>query len=261
LEKIDPTALAAVALAKCQQSVHPQALEPGRYMTILEPQATADLFAPLFTDEGTRPMQRKAAEGGLGPFASRERGRSKLGQLVLDRRLMVQSDPMDPDGGFIPFTRDDGTPFQSVTWIDQGVLKELAYDRNYALSTLNLDRDVPLPTSFRLAAAPGVPTTTVEAMIAKTERGILVTRFTQVVLSDAMSMQCTGFTRDGLWLIEHGKLARAIKNFRFTASAMFVFNTLVDIGVSQRVFAPEQAWVAPAIRVPDFNFTSLVDAV
>jgi predicted Zn-dependent protease len=88
-----------------------------------------------------------------------------------------------------------------------------------------------------------------------------VTRFNNVNVIDGKSMLCSGYSRDGIWLIENGKISRPVKNFRFTESPLFVLNKTEDIGVPQRVFRSGMAYVAPAVRVTDFSFTSLADAV
>jgi len=261
--KIDPMALADRALSKARTSANPQAVEPGRYTTILEPQATADLFSMLVGsgqfERGS--MGRVDAESGFTAFSGKQMGWTKISEQVLDPRLTMSADPMDPDGGFLPYERYSGTPIRPVSWIDRGILRELAYDQSYALSALGADRALPDSGSFRLAAAPGVPTLGVDDMIAKTERGVLVTRLSGVTQLDLKTVLCTGYTRDGLWLIERGKISRAIKNFRFTESPLFVLNRLLDVGPSVRVYKPGRAWVAPAVRVDDFSFTALADAV
>jgi predicted Zn-dependent protease len=261
--KIDPAALAQRALAKAQASANPQAVEPGRYTTILEPQATADLFSILVGrgqfDRGS--LGRSDAEMGITAFAGAQLGWTKISERVLDPRLVMSADPMDPDGGFIPYDRYSGMPYRPVAWIDRGILRELAYDQQYALSALGSDQALLDPGSFRLTAAPGVPTVSLDDMIANTSRGILVTRLSGVTQLDLKTVLCTGYTRDGLWLIEHGKISKAIKNFRFTESPLFILNRLLDVGPSVRVYQPGRAWVAPAIRVDDFSFTALADAV
>jgi predicted Zn-dependent protease len=72
---------------------------------------------------------------------------------------------------------------------------------------------------------------------------------------------CTGYTRDGLWLIENGKVTKPVKNFHFTESPLFVLNQVEQIGTSERVFAPGRSVAVPSIKVRDFNFTRLSDAV
>jgi predicted Zn-dependent protease len=167
---------------------------------------------------------------------------------------------MDPDGGFVPFD-SWGEPYRAVTWIDRGVLRQLAYGLGYALSRLNHDVPLPNPVSYRLGAAPGVATVTVDEMIANTMRGVLVTRLSNVNEVDGKAVLCEGFTRDGLWLIEHGNITKAIKNFRFLESPVIAFNKVVSIGASERVFQPGYACLAPALCVNDFNFVGLADAV
>jgi predicted Zn-dependent protease len=98
-------------------------------------------------------------------------------------------------------------------------------------------------------------------MIQTTKRGLLVTRFSGVQQLDARSVLCAGYTRDGLWLIENGKISKAVKNFRFTESPLFVFNQVEQLGVPQRIFHPEAPIVVPPAKVRDFSFTSLADAV
>jgi predicted Zn-dependent protease len=74
-------------------------------------------------------------------------------------------------------------------------------------------------------------------------------------------MLLNGNTRDGLWLIEHGKISKAIKNFRITESPLFMLNNLEQLGVPQRVFRPTAPAVCPPVKVRDFNFSGVMDAV
>jgi predicted Zn-dependent protease len=250
-ERIDAAKLSAIALDKCQRSQNPVRVEPGRYTAILEPQAVCDLFAPILD----RAMDRVMAEMGMGPFAAGN-GNSKIGQQLLDDRITVSADPMDPDCGFVPFDWN-GEPYQKVNWFENGILKELAYGRRYGLTQLGKDAALPNSRAFRISGGK----TTVEEMIASTERGILVTRFNAISIIDFNSMLLGGNTRDGLWLVERGKITKAIKNFRITESPLFVFNNIVQLGIPQRVFRPGAPAVVPALKVNDFSFTGMMDAV
>ncbi len=98
-------------------------------------------------------------------------------------------------------------------------------------------------------------------MIETTKRGILVTRFSNLGLQYPPTLLMTGYTRDGLWLVENGKISKPIKNFRFTDSPLFMLNNVEQIGTPQRVFHPETPIVVPPMKVKDFNFSSLADAV
>jgi len=256
ITRIDMPSLAMRAFEKCKASMNPFALEPGRYTAILEPQAVADLFSLLVFNA----LDRFQAEIPSGPFGGPRQGTSKIGQAVLDSRITLSADPMDPVGGFLSFRPSDGIPYPPVAWIDQGTLRELSYERWFGLSRLGRDKALLNSNSWRLSGG----TTTLDEMIATTKRGVLVTRFNNINLSDFKSFTCTGYTRDGVWLIENGKITRPIKNFRFTESPLFVFNKLEQLGVPQRVYSGEwgdYAWVAPPAKVQDFNFTQLADAV
>ena len=73
----------------------------------------------------------------------------------------------------------------------------------------------------------------------------------------------TGLTRDGTFLIENGKVTTTVKNLRFSESPLFMLNNLEMLGRADRVIGTEAGGnvVFPALKVKDFNFTSLSDAV
>jgi predicted Zn-dependent protease len=147
--------------------------------------------------------------------------------------------------------------YRRETWVESGELKQLPYDRRYAIETLGSPHGRPTPGAFRMSGG----TTTVDDMIATTKRGLLVTRLFDVRVMDRASLLCTGYTRDGLWLIENGKVSKSVFNFRFTESPAFVLNNIEQLGVPQRIFSPGAPIVVPAMKVRDFSFTSLSDAV
>jgi predicted Zn-dependent protease len=278
--RIDAEHLAAVALEKCLRSRNPVAVEPGRYTTILEPQATFELVKQLFRNDSMAPYMWLGAEladkppltplpfheararaytisQGRGPVVIHE---TKIGQQVLDPRISLRFDPLDPDLGMVPFA-PDGNPWQPITWVKDGVLTDLCYNAGENVEWRNNLNPLgqPNPEGFRMDGG----TTPIEEMIATTKRGILVSRFWGVKLIDVPSALCQGFTRDGLWLIENGKIAKAIKNLKFTESPLFALNQVDQIGVAVPVFSPYPAApaLAPPIKVRDFSFTALEDAI
>ncbi|HWZ60367.1 MAG TPA: metallopeptidase TldD-related protein [Gemmatimonadaceae bacterium] len=259
---IDAPALGARALEKCLASQNPVVLEPGRYTLILEPQAVADLFEIVVGN-----LDRESAEQGQGPWALTQDEvldlwRTKLGLKVVDSRITVTHDPGDPQLGIIP------TPWmEPVTWIDRGVLTSLAYARDYALAKLNQNTPHRGMIGYRMSGGE----TSIDEMISTTTRGLLVTRLSDVMVLDGASLLGTGLTRDGLWLIEHGKISKAVKNLRFTESPLFALNNIEQLGASVPVFrpvkdpyetgAPLTPAIVPSIKVRDFSFTSTVDAI
>jgi predicted Zn-dependent protease len=100
-------------------------------------------------------------------------------------------------------------------------------------------------------------------MIKSTTRGILVTRLWYLREVDPRTILYTGLTRDGTFLIENGKISKAVKNFRFNESPLFMLSNLEALSPAVRIAGTESggAIVMPAIKAKDFNFTSLSDAV
>lgn len=266
--KIDPVAIAETATHKCLASRNPVAIEPGRYTTILEPQAVFSfvsiLLASLMRDpyEGTlRIVQQPGGyftEGhGQSTFngVPVSFGTSLLGKQVMDRRLTLRQDPMDPQLGTDPF-RAPQDPFRAITWVDRGVLTHLATDSWYAQTYHGESAGFPSSGAARLESSE--PPASIESMIAGTERGVLVTRFGPL---EAVGGLFSAYTRDGIWLVKEGKISMAIKNFRAQESPLFVLNQVDQIGAPMPVFNPPVPALIPALKVRDFNFVGSSDAV
>lgn len=258
--KIDGATLSAIAVDKCLRSRNPVRLEPGRYTTILEPQAVCDLTAVMFTNETLDRATAEMLKAPRWPLDSpygRGDGSSKLGERMIDERITVTTDPMDPLLGHVPFDRY-GRPYTAATWFKNGVLENLTLERIYALDHLGQDiGGLYTMGAFRMSGG----TTSFDDMIATTARGIVVTRFWNVEVIDFPTLLSTGYTRDGVWLIERGKISKPVTNFRFTESPLFALNQVEQLGIPQRVFHPEAPVVVPPLKVRDFSFTSLSDAV
>jgi predicted Zn-dependent protease len=253
--KIDPGALGRRAADKARRSTNAVAIEPGRYTVILEPTAAANIVQLI-----AGALNARNADEGRS-FFSKQGGGNKIGMKVVDERVTITSDPFDPETPGSPFS-GDGTPNKARTWIENGVVKNLAYDRYWA------QRQGVEPTGggFGLGLKMKGGTATIEEMIASTERGILCTRFWYIRPVDARTILFTGLTRDGTFLIENGKVTHPIKNMRWNESPIFVLNNLETLGRPERVSSSESgnagnAVVMPPIKARDFNFTSLSDAV
>ncbi len=248
--QLDFPAVSARAIDKARLSRSPVAIEPGRYTVILEPQAVGDLVQLLAFYADAR-----SSDEGRSPF-TRQGGGNKIGETIVDKRINLFSDPRDSQLLAQPFD-GDGLPIGRQTWIENGVLKQLYYSRFWAKKQGKTPTGA--PSSIKMAGGP----TSVDDMIRTTERGILVTRLWYLREVDPRTILYTGLTRDGTFLIEKGKISKAIRNLRFNESPLFMLNNLDALGPAQRVAGTEAggAVVMPAIRVRDFNFTSLSDAV
>jgi predicted Zn-dependent protease len=234
-------------------SQNPSAIEPGRYTVILEPTAVGNLVQLIMNALNAR----NADEG--RSFFSKPGGGNKIGEKVVDERVTILSDPNDPEAYANTFT-GEGLPTSRTVWIENGVVKNLAYDRYWAQQ-----KGVePRPTFGSLRVSGG--DSSIEEMIADTERGLLVTRFWYIRSVDPRTILYTGLTRDGTFLIENGRITRPVQNLRFNESPIFMLNNLVAMGTPVRVSASESgsagmAVVVPPIKTRDFNFTSLSEAV
>jgi predicted Zn-dependent protease len=248
--RVDIAALSQRAIEKAKLSRSPVAIEPGRYTVILEPQAVGDLVQ-LFGGYA----DARSADEGRSPF-SKQGGGNKLGEKIVDERVSLYSDPFDPRILAQPFD-GQGFPLGKQVFVENGVLKQLFYSRFWAQKQGKTPTGA--PTSFIMSGGDA----SVEDMIKSTPRGVLVTRLWYLREVDPRTILYTGLTRDGTFLIENGKITKALKNFRFNESPLFMLNNLETLGRPVRLAGTEAggAVVVPAIKVRDFNFTSLSDAV
>jgi predicted Zn-dependent protease len=247
---IDFQSVADRAIDKARRSRNPVGIEPGRYTVIFEPEATANLVSLL-----GGAFQARSADEGRSAF-SKAGGGTRLGEKIVDERVTLLTDPADPLILGSPFD-GEGMPTGKQTWVQNGVLNSLAYNRFWA----NKQGKTATGGAQSLRMAGGKDT--IESMIASTTRGVLVTRLWYLRPLDARTLMYTGLTRDGTFLIENGKIARSIKNFRFNDSPLFMLNNLEGVGAAVRTAGGEggPGVAMPPIKVRDFNFSSSSDAV
>lgn len=248
--QVDFAKVSLRAIEKARLSRSPVAVEPGRYTVIMEPQAVGDLCQLIGFYANAR-----ATDEGRSPFV-KQGGGTKIGEKIMDERISIYADPTDPMVRAQPFD-NDGLPLGRQEFIRNGVLKTLYYSRFWAKKKGVSPTGA--PTSFLMSGGDS----SVEDMIKSTPRGILVTRLWYLREVDPRTILYTGLTRDGTFLIENGKISRAVKNFRFNDSPLFMLNNLEALGRPQRLAGTEAggAVIVPAIKVRDFNFTSLSDAI
>ena len=260
---LDAGALGERALEKCLASQNPVALEPGRYTVILEPQAVADMMELLAPEFNSREFPERGLPGPwrLGPDDAMGIWRTKLGLKVADERITISHDTADPLLGIVASqTEQPG----EVKYIDRGVLTAIGHMQATDIALLSGHHHLRGLTGYRMSGGE----TSVEEMIRTTRRGLLVTRLSNLRKLDGVSLLSTGLTRDGLWLIENGKISKAVKNFRFTESPLFMLNSIEQLGVPRPVFRPTRREggrltpaIVPPLKVRDFSFTSTIDAI
>jgi predicted Zn-dependent protease len=255
LAAIDAKGLARTAADKGVASARPREIDPGDYTVVLEPAAVAALLQ-AFQFGG---LSRRAADEGQSVFA-KQGGGNRIGEAIFPESVTLVSDPFDPrlpatpwsGGGFFGGAAGAaGIPSRKVAWIEKGVLKTLFTDRYWARAT----RSEPTPFPSSLALAGG--SATIDDLIASTERGLLVTRFWYIRAVNPQTAQLTGLTRDGLFLIEKGKIAAPVVNLRFNESPVVMLQNLEAMSAA----VPAGRMLVPAIKSRAFTFTSKSDAV
>jgi predicted Zn-dependent protease len=244
VSKLDTLALTKIASSKASMSAAAKAIEPGKYTVILEPLAASDMISTMFNGFDAR----NADEG--RSYMSKKGGGTRLGEKLFDEKVTMYSDPLNPDLPFSTFS-GDGRPQQKTVWVENGVVKKLAYSRYWAQQK-GVET---LPAANRIIMQGG--NSSIDDMIKSTEKGILVTRFWYIRFVDPQTLLLTGLTRDGTFYIENGKVKFPIKNFRFNESPVIMLNNLEELGKAERV----GNLIVPPMKIRDFTFTSLSDAV
>jgi len=238
--KMDPVFIYEVAKEKAIKGQNPKALEPGLYDVILEPLAVRDLLGFMLFE-----MDARSADEGRSFFAG------KVKSKVFDERINLLTDPYSEVNPSMPFD-DNGVPIEKIYWVRNGVVENLYYDRYWALK--NNRKPTGRPYSVILEEGK----LTVDELVKKVERGLLVTRFWYIRFVDRKSITVTGMTRDGVFYIENGEIKYPVKNFRFNESPARVLASVIELGKGKRVVGSEFEWPSfvPSLLVKDFNFSS-----
>ena len=244
ISKFDAVEASNVAIDKAIMSREAKAIEPGKYTVILEPAASIGLLNNMF-----RSFNARTADEGRS-FMSKEGGGTKLGEKIVDERINIWSDPQHPD---VPTATWNGAgqPLKKMKWVENGVVKNLAYGRFWAKEK-GVD-PVPFPPNGIMEGGDA----SLEDLIKSTKKGILVTRLWYIRGVDPQTLLYTGLTRDGTFYIENGKIKYPVKNFRFNESPIIMLNNLEALGQQVRI----DGNLIPYMKIRDFTFTSLSDAV
>ncbi|GAA0577777.1 metallopeptidase TldD-related protein [Actinomadura livida] len=241
-------------------------LPAGRYETILPPSAVADLMIYLYWSAGAQD-----AHDGRTVFSA-PGGGTRVGERFADLPVSLSSDPAAPGLECAPFVVahasgressvfDNGLALGATDWIRDGVLTSLTQTRHSAGRT-----GLPVtPAVDNLAMAGPDGGASLEEMVARTERGLLLTCLWYIREVDPQSLLLTGLTRDGVYLVEDGEVVGAVNNFRFNESPVDLLSRLTEVGETGPTLPRE--WsdyftraAMPAVRVPDFHMSTVSQA-
>lgn len=249
VSELDGARLAETAIGKCLRWRKPVRLDAGRYTVVLEAAAAGDLLRML----GMQFSARMAEEG--RSFLSRQGGGTLLGEKLFPEIVTLRSDPFDPRLPSSPWSQEL-LPARRMTWIDRGVVRNLSYDRYWAQKAGK--EPVPFPGAVLLDGTDA----SLEDLIRLVERGLLVTHFWYIRVVNPKTVQLTGLTRNGLFLIEKGQITAPAINFRFNESPVRLLQNARALGRPARVRGLEGgSMIAPPLVASDFSFTSISDAV
>ncbi len=239
-------------------------LPAGRYETLLPPSAVADLMIYMaWTMEG------RGAHEGHTAFA--RAGGTRIGERLTDIPLTLYSDPGAAGLEYRPFVAtpasseslsvfDNGLTAQRADWVRDGVIESLVYPRATAAE---FDAAVTVPGENLLMT--GGSDATLPDMIARTERGLLLTCLWYIREVDPATLLLTGLTRDGVYLIENGEVTGAVNNFRFNESPLDLLRRVTEAGRTEITLPREwKDWFTrtamPPLRIPDFHMSSVSQA-
>jgi predicted Zn-dependent protease len=224
-------------------------MEPGKYTVILEPAGVSDLMGFLASSFGAR-----SAEQGQS-FLSKQGGGTHLGEKMFPEFITLRSDPLDTKLATTPWG-PSLLPNQRIAWIDKGVVKNLYYDRFWASKA----GKEPTPSTNNLVLDGQAHT--MDELIASVDRGLLITRLYYIRSLQPQTLQLTGLTRDGVFLVENGKVTDPVTNFRWNESPVRVLQNTRMLGRSARAQGSETgSSIVPGIVVGEFNLASVSDAV
>ena len=216
---IEPQKLAERASEKAHRAINAQELPPGRYTVILEPSAVLDLVGFLFYDFSATALDDK-----------RSCLNDRVGKQIFGKNISITDDVYHPLQLGAPFD-GEGIPRQRVLLVDRGIAKNLVYSGGNS---------------------------SLDEMISSTDRGLLVTRLWYIREVDPYEKIMTGMTRDGLFLVENGRVTSAVRNFRFNQSILGMLRNVELLGPAIRATGEEAfEMVVPAMKVRDFQFSEV----
>ena len=227
-------------------------IEPGIYTVILSPEAVASI---LDYTAYTAFNGKLIAEG--KSFFSANRRKKIFPEIIT-----ILDNPLDEFTLPMPFDFV-GYPREKIYLIKDGVIVDGVYDHLTALKyNLKCTANTLPPESASMGALPfnlvmKGGEDNIRDIISHTKKGVYITRFHYVNVLNPMSVQLTGMTRDGTFLIEDGKMIKAIKNMRFNTSVIDMLKSVDMISKERRA---KKGFVGPVVapyfRTKNFTFSS-----
>ncbi|HET7684048.1 MAG TPA: metallopeptidase TldD-related protein [Marmoricola sp.] len=243
-------------------------LPAGRYDTVLPPTAVADLMIDTYWSAGAR-----VALDGQSVF-SRPGGGTRIGEQVARRGVRLFSDPAFPGLECAPFVvaggssdatsvYDNGLPLAETSWVDDGRLSALLQTRHSAGLS---DQPVTPAIDNLVLSVDGASGDELD-LVQGVDDGLLLTCLWYIREVDPQTLLLTGLTRDGVYRVEGGEITGAVNNFRFNESPVDLLRRFTAASATVPSFSREwgddyfSRTATPALRIPDFNMSSVSQAL
>ncbi len=243
------------AVTLCAKNQNAEDAMPGKYTVVLSPAAFGDLLMFLIYTgfNAKRYLEGRTCLAG------------KLGQQIFSPMLNITDDFSNDAWSGLPFDFD-GYPRTRVELVKNGVFTGMVSDSVTAekLGMPNTGHSVGQPNQYGAFAGNVVVEhgdKSLMELIGNVKHGLYVVQFHYTNISEASALTVTGMSRDGLFLIEDGKLTRPIKNMRFTQSLLESFAKIVALSSERKMitgFFFGGAYVPGAV-IEDFNFSSATE--
>ena len=264
---VDALALAAEVERRLGWGARRLDLPAGQYDTILPPIAVADLMIYAYWEMGGR-----LSHDGETVY-SRRGGGTRAGDVIVRPEVQLLSDPTYPGLGCAPFVMaadsgnessvfDNGIGLDRTDWIRDGRLEALHQTRHSARLT-----GLPVtPAIDNLVLDVSGSAGSLEDLVASVDRGLLLTCLWYIRVVDPQTLLLTGITRDGVYLVEGGEVTGSVNNFRFNESPVNLLNRYSATSATVPTFSREwgdyfSRTSMPALRIPDFNMSSVSQAM
>ncbi len=265
---VDAHAMAATLTTRLGWAGRHVDLPAGRYDTLLPPTCVADLMLDAYWGAGAR-----VAHEGQSVY-SRRGGGTRIGEQVARPGTHLYSDPSYPGLGCGTFevassssntssVFDNGLPLSRTDWIADGTLSALIQTRHSAAMT----GQPVTPGIDNLVLEVDGAGGSVDDLVAGIDRGLLLTCMWYIREVDPQTMLLTGLTRDGVYLVEGGEIVGAVNNFRWNESPVDILGRYTAASATVPGFSREwgddyfSRTAMPALRVPDFNMSSVSQAL
>lgn len=232
---------------------NPETVVPGKYEVVLSPYSLAEFVNSLTYFS----LNARAVEEGTSFLTG------NFGKKILGDNITMYDDGLSPETIPMPFDFE-GVPKKKVVFFENGVAKDVVYDTMtaYKNGKESTGHSLPQPSAYspypmNVIMAGG--DLSKDEIISHVEHGLYVHRFWYTNPMDPRRAVITGMTRDGLFLIENGRITKPVKNMRFTESIITALNNCIELSKEKKIIYDESSITVPYARIKDFTFTSITE--